>query len=332
MIPQLQTNAGTFWGRYWTETTLLRRYFQRDDNLAILSFGCSTGEELATLRRLFPNARIFGCDIDWHSLRTARSLMGKEAVVFDSTEEQIRLHGPYDIIVCNSVLLRPTTKLGSARAAIPPSLWIDTVGMLDEALAPGGIFQVINSNIPFRMHSVAHNYTVLDSPLVLGPHFVDQYNLEGQILCSGVPGTGLSSILNRHLGEDGWRELQPGDLRHVHFRKGDGNTKAIQNEIVPTRSIQRSWASGVTSYRAELPADSRPSSHLEVDVKWHTSGTTNARLEREVRRIWFDGSIAEVFTTEVDLTADDAIAYFEMVTGRRSSRADIAALQQAGQI
>ncbi len=330
MMPQLQTNGGTFWGRYWTETTVLRRYFEQDDNLAILSFGCSTGEELSTLRALFPNARLFGCDIDWLNLRMARSLMGADAVIFDSTAEQIRLHGPYDIIVCNSVLLSPTVKAGAKRSAISPSLWLDTVSMLDEALVQGGVLQVINTNIPFRMHPVARNYKVLDSPLILGPHFVDIFSLDGNILCSGVTGTGLSSILNRHLGEEAWSELEPGDLRHVHFRKGNGEIAPVLNEIVPNRTAQRSWASGSSTYRTALPTDPRPASYLEVDVQWDTAGTTAVRLKREVRRVWFDGTVAEAFNTEVDLIGDDAVTYIELVTGRRSSRADVISLRNDG--
>ena len=85
MIPRMQTNNGTFFGRHFAETSLLRRYLPSDAGLRVLSFGCSTGVELLLLRNLFPCASLFGCDIDWSTLRAARALAGHNAIIFDSS-------------------------------------------------------------------------------------------------------------------------------------------------------------------------------------------------------------------------------------------------------
>jgi len=42
-----------------------------EQELKILSFGCSSGEELSLLKKKFPNAKIYGCDIDIYSLSRA---------------------------------------------------------------------------------------------------------------------------------------------------------------------------------------------------------------------------------------------------------------------
>lgn len=40
-----------------------KNYFNGKQDLKILSYGCSTGEEVLTLRRYFPTAQIIGTDI-----------------------------------------------------------------------------------------------------------------------------------------------------------------------------------------------------------------------------------------------------------------------------
>jgi SAM-dependent methyltransferase len=316
---QLQTNNKTFLGRYWTEHSVLRRYFPNDRNLSILSFGCSTGEELVTLRALFPGATLFGCDVDWHNLQAARALVGDSATVFESRGDAVAEHGPYDAIICNSVLMRP--------GGIEGAQWIDVVAMLDDALRPGGILQVINSNIPFRYHPLARSYEALRSPLILGPHFADQFDLAGRRLCTAVTGTGWSAILNRHLAEDGWRDLLPTDLHDVHFQKAGGRrASAVEDEIIPNLPQKSEWASGTMSYRPEMQADPRPSTFLEVDVRWATSGVDGIRLNRTARRIWFDGSLALTTSTAIDMSGPSATALIESATGRRSSRLSMDAL------
>jgi hypothetical protein len=316
---QHQTNNKTFVGRYWTEHGLLRRYFPHDRRLSVLSFGCSTGEELMTLRALFPGAALFGCDVDWHSLQAARALVGDAATFFESHDDAVLDHGPYDAIVCNSVLMRP--------GGIEASRWIDAVAALDAALKPGGILQVINSNIPFRLHPLANGYEALRSPLSLGPHFADQFDLEGRRLCTAVAGTGWSAILNRHLGEEAWRQLLPTDLHDVHFQKAGGRrAPAVEDEILPNLQQQGGWASGTMTYRPEMPADPRPSTFVEVDVRWTTTGVDGIRLNRTARRIWFDGSVAMSHSAPIDMSGPAATALIEAATGRRSSRLSMDAL------
>jgi hypothetical protein len=289
----LQSHNGTFLGRYWTEHSLLRRYVPSDRDLAILSFGCSTGEELATIRQLFPGANLYGCDVNWHNLQAARALTGPSVTVFESSDGEVVRHGPYDIILCNSVLLAPTTTHGSRVRGLDPALWRGVLHLLHETLKPGGLLQIINSNVPFRYHPVAAQYRALRSPLVLGPNFVDQFDPDDRCLCWGVSGSGRSSVLSRHLGGEGWRELQPGDLHDVHFQKAGGtrSLEPVEDECLPNcPSDGDGCAFGTSTYRPHLPPDPRPSSHVEVDVTWKALDVDIVRLERIARRIWFDGS------------------------------------------
>lgn len=317
---QLQTNNKTFLGRYWTEYSVLRRYFASDQQLSILSFGCATGEELATLRMHFPGARLYGCDTDWYSLQAARALLADKATIFTSSEQELLRHGPYDIVVCNSVLLRPTTALAGRKLGIDSILWSDVLSRLDSVLKPGGVMQIICSNIPFRYHPAFNRYQPLRSPLILGPSFVDIFNPQGSHLCSGVPGTGCSSILNRHLGEEAWKEMLPTDLHDVHFQKSGGSQlPSIEEELLANMPRGEAWASGSMTYRPEIPPDPRPSTHIEIDTTWTALAADSVRLERRVRRIWFDGTVVLSCATASEMMGSPATNYIEAAIGRRST-------------
>jgi hypothetical protein len=318
----LQRNNRTFLGRYWTEHSVLRRAIASDDNLSILSFGCSTGEELVTIRALFPRAHLFGCDLDWRNLQAARALTGASATVFHSSDKDVLRHGPYDVILCNSVLLAPTSVDHGRRRGIDPAVWIDVLSLLDSALNPGGFVQIINSNIPFRYHPVSASYCPFRSPLILGPNFVDQFDLDGRHLCTGISGAGWSSVLSRHLGEEAWQALSPTDFHDVHFQKHGGTqcVMAVEDECMPSLpNPGEGWASGTATYRPHLRPDPRPSTHVEVDVAWTALGVDLVRLERTTRRIWFDGSVVLTHHSEVDLSGASATSFIEAASGRRST-------------
>lgn len=314
MIPQLQTNSGTFFGRYWTETSLLRRYFKSDKDLSILSFGCSTGEEVLLLKTLFPNANLFGCDHDWAALMQARTLLKDSAVIFESSADLLEEYGPFDLIVCNSVLLN-TAKL----TGIDTSLWLETVSLLDAVLAPSGVLQIINSNIPFRLHPAARDYHFLRTPLILGPNFADFFNLDGQQLCEGIKGSGLSTLLNVHLAGEEWQQLQPEDFTDVHFqKKGDTLIEAPTAIKLPNLAPVAARALGSSTYRPHIVAK-KPASYQEVETSWASIGTQGVRVERKVHRVWFDGSTLPASTSITELENAQASAFIDNMLGRSAT-------------
>jgi hypothetical protein len=73
----------------------------------ILSFGCSSGEEVLTLRRYFPDAVIVGAEINQSLLRACRRhAVEGETLFIHSTPEAIQSHGPFDAIFCMAVFTR----------------------------------------------------------------------------------------------------------------------------------------------------------------------------------------------------------------------------------
>lgn len=93
--------------RYPKIFSACQEYFKGKEDLKILSYGCSTGEEVLTLRRYFPTAQIIGADINKRSLETCRKLPVDDKISFIySTPSEIQKHGKFDAIFCMAVLQR----------------------------------------------------------------------------------------------------------------------------------------------------------------------------------------------------------------------------------
>lgn len=102
-----QTTPLTAMNRYPEIFSACSDYFGKDKNIKILSYGCSTGEEVLTLRRYFPNATIVGAEINKHSLEVCKSHKVDDKITFiKSTAKNIKKHGPFDIVFCMAVLQR----------------------------------------------------------------------------------------------------------------------------------------------------------------------------------------------------------------------------------
>ncbi len=128
----------------------------------ILSFGCSTGEEVFSLQEYFPNAEIVGIDINPRSIAVCRKKLVQVRAphisfsVADSTTAEQSAH--YDAIFCLSVLRRGelgATKPASCTHLIRFNDFEKTVTDLCRCLKPGGYFIIIGSNFRFADTEIA---------------------------------------------------------------------------------------------------------------------------------------------------------------------------------
>src|SRR5690554_4922222 len=86
----------------------------------VLSFGCSTGEELAHLREILPpDDVLFGCDVNPDAVAAADSLGLHGTRVFASTEDNLRQFAAYDIILALSVFCVNTRNPDQLREVMP---------------------------------------------------------------------------------------------------------------------------------------------------------------------------------------------------------------------
>lgn len=147
----------------------------------LLSFGCSTGEEVFTLREYFPQAEIIGIDINPRSITICRRRLAR------SGDNRIRFElacsgadepeSYYDAIFCMAVL-RHGDISGSQPKNCSHLICFDdfekTVAGLARLLKPGGFLVIRHSNFRFSDTSAAAGFDVV---LVVESMKSDEVNL-----------------------------------------------------------------------------------------------------------------------------------------------------------
>lgn len=141
----------------------------------ILSFGCSTGEELSALRRRFPEAEIVGAEINPRSRRIAGRRMrtdGRVSVVAPGAIE-----GTFDAVFALAVLQREPHRvteleLDDLSRFYPFARFDAAVTDLVERLRAGGLLCVINTHYRVEDSSMAAELeSVAGAPLIDPPLF-----------------------------------------------------------------------------------------------------------------------------------------------------------------
>ena len=127
---------------------------QEKKELSILSFGCSTGEEVLTLRSYFPEARITGVDINRYNIKKARAKITDAKVVFtDRVKEAEEKYGPYDMVFALAVLQRTENRReGNADSSeiYPFEKFNAQVCVLHRMLKPNGLFVIDYADYRFE--------------------------------------------------------------------------------------------------------------------------------------------------------------------------------------
>lgn len=171
-----QTTPLTFMDRYPVIFSACRDYFKDKNNIKILSYGCSTGEEVITLRNYFNDANIIGAEINKNSLEICRKRVVDDKINFiNSTHNEIKRSGKYDLIFCMAVLQRTPdtiTKQGvnSLKKIYPFEKFEKQVIELDSYLKKGGLLVIHFSQYSFADTSISAKYKAL------GNYNQDDYN------------------------------------------------------------------------------------------------------------------------------------------------------------
>jgi SAM-dependent methyltransferase len=162
--------------RYPDLFELCRTLLEDKTDLKLLSFGCSYGDEVFSLRQYFPKARICGVDINRYNIRIANKKNTDTDLCFSSTiEESVASQGPYDAIFALAVLQRTENRTldpVDSSAIYPFEKFNQTVAWLDRHLKPGGLFVIDHADYRFSDTDIAHHYTPCRQDLKI---FTDRY-------------------------------------------------------------------------------------------------------------------------------------------------------------
>ncbi len=162
-----QTTPLTYMDRYPKIFSACRDYFSDKKDIKILSFGCSTGEEVLTLRSYFPNAHIVGADINKRSIAICRNLPVDDKITFvHSSYSEIEKHGPFDAVFCMAVLQRKphyiaAKGISSIKKIYPFEKFEKQVIELDGLIKENGLLTIHFTQYSLGDTSVAYKYESL---------------------------------------------------------------------------------------------------------------------------------------------------------------------------
>lgn len=202
-VGDLRKNVSNWLRRRSTLRALKRRYYRRYDqisndtkldrypevfayaaellsntpseDLTLLSFGCSTGEECFSLRRYFPSASIDGVDVNKKNIRACEERNQDPRIRFEVSEVNLRRAQPtYDAVFAMSVLCRwPQTKeIDSSAEVYPFEKFDETVRRLDSLVRPNGLLVIYNANFRFSDTAISQHYEPLRVPGLADSGFV----------------------------------------------------------------------------------------------------------------------------------------------------------------
>jgi cyclopropane fatty-acyl-phospholipid synthase-like methyltransferase len=126
----------------------------------ILSFGCSTGEEVRALRARMPHARIIGIDLNPRSIEIART-NDRHPLSEYRIAGAPRADDRFDSVLALAVFRHGTLEAGrpdNCAAILPFARFAAGIAMLDAVLEPGGWLAVWNAHFRFADTRTAAKY------------------------------------------------------------------------------------------------------------------------------------------------------------------------------
>jgi SAM-dependent methyltransferase len=134
----------------------------------LLSFGCSTGDEVFALRRYFPAASIKGIDIHPGAIaecrRRARSRAQLDLEFAMASSPESEPSGWYDAIFCLAVLCNGRLTTSEAQQSDPILTFAMFERMIEEfrrCLKPGGLLCLLTTNFRFSDTQAAAEFDVV---------------------------------------------------------------------------------------------------------------------------------------------------------------------------
>ncbi|MEM6898908.1 MAG: class I SAM-dependent methyltransferase [Pseudomonadota bacterium] len=161
-----QTTPYTALDRYPDTFSAAASLLGEDADLRLLSFGCSTGEEVLTLRGYFPRATIIGADLDRARLRKCREKVNDPKIKFIvSNNGRIKALGPYDAVFAMAVLQRTPHKvhddgIRDISRIYSFSKFNEQLSKFDSSVRVGGLIVIQNTQYRFIDSDIANKYEV----------------------------------------------------------------------------------------------------------------------------------------------------------------------------
>lgn len=160
-----QTSSYTKSNRYPTLFNICKDFFEGKEKLKILSFGCSTGEEVATLNAYFPTAKLVGTDINKRCIKIANQ-KNKTAnrSFFHSLSTEYSYEQNFDLIFCGAVFQDHKNRYNKNNEITKYTFeqFESTLEMIDQKLKVGGLIVIDHSDFKFTDSTLFKIYKILE--------------------------------------------------------------------------------------------------------------------------------------------------------------------------
>ena len=167
---EYQTYSYTRPDRYPWLFEFAARQLGSQQPLSILSFGCSRGDEVFSLRRYFPQAALKGIDVNprniAHCLARLRAENTTNMSFATAASTQGEPTGSYDAIFCLAVLVSGDLSTSGAQRSDPVFHFAQfdrQVADFARCLKPGGLLVLHTTNFRFSDTSVARDFDAWSS-------------------------------------------------------------------------------------------------------------------------------------------------------------------------
>jgi len=139
-----------------------KTYLSTIKNPAILSFGCSTGEEVFTIGEYLPGAHIMGVDINEWCLKQCKKKSNNPRFSFQHRlSAGFATAGNFDAIFCMAVFQRNENRSNpdnNIAQGFTFEQFEQEILMLDNKLKPGGLFIIDNADFSFTDTACSKHY------------------------------------------------------------------------------------------------------------------------------------------------------------------------------
>jgi len=163
-----QRSSFTKTDRYPLVFAACTHYLRSISQPHVLSFGCATGEEAATLGKYMPVAMITGADVNEWCIRTCRDRYKDHRFrFFNRHSDEFNNCGGFDAIFCMAVFQHTTNRLNKANETasnITFSQFEEELKVLDARLNNGGLLVIDNCDFSFTDTAIAVYYKPLAFP------------------------------------------------------------------------------------------------------------------------------------------------------------------------
>ncbi len=165
---QKQISSYTKENRYPVLFQITKKYFETKNtkycDLKILSYGCSTGEEVKTLNDYLPGAKITGVDINKWCIKQAKKKYTNNNFTFTNNFDKIE-NEKFDAIFVLAVLQNTINRTAKNNTVAQKFLFSDfnnEIVKLDKILKTGGLLIIDQTDFNFLDTEISKKYKVLN--------------------------------------------------------------------------------------------------------------------------------------------------------------------------